>query len=208
MNRIFKLFRKDKNSKFPTSEKENFEEKKQIFDFFQKGKDSYLNNDLNDALLYFDKAFELKFTEYCLKEEANIYDLRGACLERLEFHYDAISDFNKSISLSPNDCDKYFCRSRSKLAILDYEGAVLDIEKAIEVSQVDNEHNKIFNEQAYEQGYKNGAAEFYQLRLQMVKLDLEYDLTEREKIENASSPNEKDFRREFRLTKILPNAQL
>lgn len=171
--------------------KQLFARKKESLDYFEKGEESYFDKDKNQALLYFDKSLASGFAEFFENRLATLYDLRAGCLQELEFHFNAIRDFDKSISLSQNDCNKYFCRSQSKLSILDYEGAVLDLQKAIEVSRIDNEHNRIFNEQANEQGYKNGAADFYQLSLQRAKMDLHSDLENLQKIENATSQEEK-----------------
>ena len=113
------------------------------------------------------------------------------------YDYDAIDDFDESILLSPNDCNKYFSRSLSKLALLHYQGAISDIEQAIEISKIDNEHNRIFNDQAYEQGYTNGAADFYRIYLQRAKMDLDSELENIKTIENATSKEEKKYRQEM-----------
>jgi tetratricopeptide (TPR) repeat protein len=196
MNWFSKLFIK-KSQQNLHADKQQSSRKRESLNYFEKGQEKYFNKEKSEALLYFDKSLEYGFADFFENQATTLYDLRAGCLQELEFHYDAINDYNKSISLSKNDCDKYFCRSRSKLAILDYEGAILDIEKAIEVSMIDNEHNRIFNDQAHEQGYKNGAADFYQLGLQRVKMDLDSELESIQKIKNASSQEEKQYRQDM-----------
>ena len=87
---------------------------------FEKGKQFYLDRQTNEALQHFDIAIENGY-------EGDVYDLRAACLQALGYDYDAIEDFNKAISLSPNDCNKYFSRSVSKRSILDFEGELISV---------------------------------------------------------------------------------
>ena len=45
--------------------------------------------------------------------------------------------------------------------MLDYEGAIRDIKKAIELSKIDNNQNRIYNENATYNGFKNGVLGMY-----------------------------------------------
>ena len=182
MNLLAKLFGTKKNSELSFEEKEQQKRTRDGFDFFQKGHE-----------FYFDKAFESGFVENFPDDASNFYDLRAACLQEFGYDYDAIDDFDISIKLSPNDCNKYFSRSISKNAVLDYEGAILYLQKAIEVSVLDNEHNKTFNEQALEQGFQGGACEYYQLSLVRARMYLEEDLQSVQRIKDSSSQNDKQF---------------
>jgi tetratricopeptide (TPR) repeat protein len=208
MNWLAKLLGKKKTPELSAEEKEKSKRKWDGFDFFQKGRECYLNRQTEEALMNLDKAFENGFAENFPTEATNLYDMRAGCLQELGYDYDAINDFDKSIALSPNDCNKYFSRSISKGAILDLEGAVADLEKAIELSKIDNELNREYNDEAQKQGYKNGAAGMFVMRLAMAKMDLDSEIKDRESIENATTPKEKEFwqntydeRREKRLSR-------
>jgi tetratricopeptide (TPR) repeat protein len=196
MDLLSKLFGNKKKPE-PSAEETQQNKKRESFDFFQKGKEFYFSQRKEAALLHFDKAFESDFIENFPTDAITFYDLRASCLQALGYDYDAIDDFDKSILLAPDDCNKYFSRSLSKLAILDYQGAISDIEQAIEVSKIDNEHNRMFNDQAHEQGYKNGAADFYWTYLQRAKMDLESESEYIKTIENAASKEEKQYRQEM-----------
>lgn len=119
MSLLSKLFGKKKTPEFSAEEKEQQKKKWDGFDFFQKGEECYLNKQTEEALMYFDKAFENGFTDYFLSGATNLYDLRARCLQELGYDYDAINDFDNSIELSSNDCNKYFSRSISKGTVLE-----------------------------------------------------------------------------------------
>ena len=63
------------------------------------------------------------------------YALRAFCLQRLFFDLDAIADFDKAIKISPEDCNLYFGRHESRYEVGNYEGAIDDLKKAIELSR-------------------------------------------------------------------------
>jgi len=156
--------------------------------FFELGKEFYFIKRLpNEGLQYFDKAIANGFEE-------NVFNLRAGCLQELDYHYEAIEDFNKAISLSPNDCNIYFCRSISKNATLDYEGQIADLIKAIELSQVNNEMNRIYNESAKKNNLsKNGILGLFQTSLDGAQMDFDMELEDKERIINASSLESKAF---------------
>ncbi len=88
------------------------------------------------------------------------------------YDYDAIEDFGKAISAYPSDCNLYFSRSISKSAILDFNGEIDDIERAISLSTIDNELNNTYNDEAKQKGYNNSAS-FFRTRLTMAKMNLD-----------------------------------
>ena len=193
MTFLSKLFGNKKAPELSIEEKEQQKRKWDGFDFFQKGQECYLNRQTEEALLYLDKAFESGFTENFASEASNLYDMRAACLQEMGYDYDAIKNLDKSIALSPNDCNKYFSRSISKGAILDYESEVADLEKAIELSKMDTALNREYNDEARKQGYKNGAAGMFEARLLMAKMNLETEMDDRNRIEKAASQKDKQF---------------
>lgn len=129
---------------------------------FEKGKQHYLAEEVKGtgtaqiqlALECFDEAIGLGF------EGGGIHASRGSCLQSLEFHLDAIDDFNKAISLNPQDSNLYFMRSVSKGAAGDLGGRIADLQEALRVSEIENETNKIYHAWAQELGYKNITAKY------------------------------------------------
>lgn len=115
---------------------------------FQAGKKRLINKNDEEALEYFDKAFECGF-------EDEVYENRGICLQALGYDYDAIEDFNKAILNSSNDANLYFLRSISKSSVGDIEGSVDDLSKAAELSKIQNEINTNYNETIKGQGWSS-----------------------------------------------------
>ncbi len=62
--------------------------------------------------------------------------------------------------------------------MLDYEGAIRDIKKAIELSKIDNNQNRIYNENATYNGFKNGVLGMYEIALYGAKSKFQNDLRE------------------------------
>ena len=74
------------------------------------------------------------------------YGDRAFTLQLLNFHYDAIDDFNKAIEeCNCFDSNLYFGRANSKQGIEDYDGAISDLTKALEYSKDDNERNREYS---------------------------------------------------------------
>jgi tetratricopeptide (TPR) repeat protein len=192
MNWLSKLFSKNKKSEYIAEEKTLSKRNWESLDFFSKGKEYYTSKNVSEALLYLDKALEHGFAEDFSYDLHNLYDIRGACLQSLDFHYDAINDFDKSISLEPNNFNKYFSRSVSKGAILDYEGQIADLLTAIRFSKIDNSLNKEYNDQAEMKGYK-GATELLEMQLKMAKMSLESEIKTKERIQNAINEETKEL---------------
>ena len=179
------------------------------FDFLKKGEKCYLNRQTEDALLYFDKAFESAIIVNFATEAGRLYDLRAHCLLQLGYYYDAINDFDKSIALSPDDCNKYFSRSISKGAILDFEGEIADLQTATELSKIDNTLNREYNDEARKDGYTNGVADMFEMRIIGAQMSVDEEIYYKKKIEDASSSKDKLFweelyneRREKKLCRI------
>lgn len=149
------------------------------FDAYEIEKVLFSKRKAKDALQYFDKAIEIGF-----KNE--VFEFRARCVQELDYHYDAIADFDEAIRLSSKDCNLYFSRSVSKGAIKEYIGEISDLKKAVELSKENNELNRIYNDEAEKMGYKNGIAEMFQMRLVSAELDLEFEKEEQKRMINAS----------------------
>jgi len=94
------------------------------FAHLEKGKQLYLSNKFQDALLYLDSAINLGF-------DNGVYIVRGNCLQKLDYHYNAIEDFDKAIEMNPLEFSIYYSRAISKKAILDFTGQIEDLHNAI-----------------------------------------------------------------------------
>lgn len=149
------------------------------YNAYKNGKELYLKRQHNDALYYLDKAIENGF-------EDDVFDLRAGCLQELEYHYEAIADFNKAIVLSPKDCNKYFSRSVSKGAIKDYQGEIDDLRLAIELSKEDSELNRAYDDEAKKIGHRNGITSMLQMRLVSAEMNLEFEENERNRMQSAT----------------------
>ena len=134
---------------------------------YQLGEDLYFQNEIQQALGYFDTAVDSGF------ELASLFAARGNCLQSLQFDLDAIDDFTRAIELEPDDSNVYYMRSISRGAVGDLQGRVDDLNEAIRVAAIPNAANRSHNEFAKERGYANGVAGKYQMDLLRAKLDIE-----------------------------------
>lgn len=146
---------------------------------FEEGKEFFNNKQIKEALNKFDDAIKFGY------ENFKVYELRGWCLEKLEYYYDAVDDFNKAISWVTNDSNLYFIRSLTKSRIKDFKGAVEDLEIAIKISKMDSELNKVYDDEAQKQGYPNSTA-YYEFRLLFAEQLLRSDIKDIEINENSS----------------------
>lgn len=152
---------------------------------FEKGKEYFINRQTAEALKHFDLALEKGYEENFNYNVAELYDMRAACLQELEYHYDSIIDFDKAILLSPQNCNRYFLRSISKRAILDFYGEIDDLNKAIEISKQRSAQNGVYNDEARKTGY-NSAAGMFEFNLTNAETNLISEINTRQRIADAS----------------------
>ena len=147
------------------------------FDAFQKGKDFYFERrgkDFNhkrrmqEALDCFDEAIDCGYVD-----DADVYSMRGGCLQSLNFDLDAIGDFDRAIALEPENSVTFFQRSLSKGSTRDFCGRVSDLQEAIRLAGIDNAYTRSLDAHARETGYKN-SADYYEMQMESAKLDLEW----------------------------------
>ena len=136
------------------------------FHAFEKGK-IHFNNDDQKALDCFDRAIKSGF------EGEGIYGLRAICLQALHFDHDAIDNFNKAISLAPEEANLYFMRSLSRAATGDLTGRVSDLQEAIRLSKIHNKYNEFWNNYAKETGWPS-ATVYYEVDLRGAQEDREF----------------------------------
>lgn len=116
----------------------------------------------------------------------DIYELRGICLQNLEYHYDAINDFDKAIILNSIDCNLYFLRSNSKGRVLLFEEQISDIKKAIELCDLKNPRNMQYSEAAKTLGY-DSIKKLYEASLVSPEYWLEKERRDSEKYSDLNS---------------------
>jgi len=162
LNSIRNLFKK--KSQELTEEDNKFNE---AFNEYQEGKKLYSAKKYQDAIYYFDRAIESGFERYYNE----IYELRAISLQTLQFDLDAIEDFNKAISLAPEDANLFFMRGLSRGATGDFIGSIFDYKEAIRLSKIDNNLNDHWNNYAKETGWTSVSAvyEHHLVRAQMNK---------------------------------------
>ena len=95
---------------------------------------SHFSDETKKALKYFDIAIAKKY--YI----AGVFAKRGNCLHYLGFYFDAIEDYNNALvnNTISNKANIYYMRGISKYMIFDYEGSLMDIEKAIDISKLED----------------------------------------------------------------------
>lgn len=91
---------------------------------FEKGKELYFADQFKEAIIHFDNAISSG-------SHLEAYKLKGNCLQKLDYHYNAIDDFDKAIEENPLDFSNYYSRAVSKKAILDFTGQIEDLHNAI-----------------------------------------------------------------------------
>ena len=125
-----------------------------------KGEKLRRENKLQDALNCFD--ISLKFNPYNLDTFAE----RGKLLQDLNFHKDAIRDFTKIIEDNKSDFSVIYLRGCSYLRFCDFENALADIEKAIELSKLANDRQR---QVAKDKGF-DSLASMYKTSLELLEM--------------------------------------
>lgn len=164
ISRLWVMGKKESNKIEPSEPHQS--DGKWVLDYnsFKQGKELYFKGQLNEALILFDSLIENGYED----KKGEVYDLKACCLQGLNYEYEAIENFNKAIIFSPNDCNRYFSRSISRSAILDFEGEISDLEKAIQLSNDYPKINESYIESAKEQGY-DSLASLFKLRIALSK---------------------------------------
>ena len=135
------------------------------------GTPQHIENQKKEALKLFDKAIEKGYNN------AEVFTLRGSCLNDLGYYFEAINDYDKAIERSPKQgiASNYHMRSLIKDTVLDFQGSLTDIEKAIQLSKLDNDDNEFWNNHAKRTLGFDTATGFYELQRDTIiqKLELE-----------------------------------
>jgi hypothetical protein len=100
---LLRFFKKRATQRLET--KRTAQRWREACDAFQKGKDFYFKKRMQEALGCFDEAIDCGYVD-----DADVYAMRGGCLQSLDFDLDAIDDFDGVIALKPEDCVTLFQR--------------------------------------------------------------------------------------------------
>ena len=130
-------------------------------EFFLRGKEKQKQRDFVGALAFYLKALEVDSNNADWLSEA------GVALFNLDRKEEALDYLNKSAEEEPDNSYRYSSRAYVKGALKDYEGAVLDYQKCIELDPEDSiAHNNIGL--AHEQlGYYQKAKESFEVADEM-----------------------------------------
>jgi tetratricopeptide (TPR) repeat protein len=115
------------------------------------------------ALQCFDKAFNKGY------KTSKLFALRADCLDDQGYYFDAIEDYNKTLSMNPTQgiASSYWKRGIIKHTIFDFEGSRDDLITAITLSKLDNEDNRFWNEHTRSIGFGT-ATELYKWDLEWI----------------------------------------
>ncbi len=127
---------------------------------FKQAKLHYIHKEPLKSIQTANLAFACGFTT------PELYAIRGSALQQLEWHYDAIDDFDKLCALEPEDCNNFFQRAMSKVSVGDQVGFLKDVEEAIRLSQIDSPSTRFHNAGAREMG-RDSVTTMYQFQLRM-----------------------------------------
>ena len=153
----------------------------------ERAKHLYFQNKVQQALHYLDTAIDSGF------EGADVYGMRGGCLQSLHFDLDAIDDFTKAIEFDPEDSNNYFMRSISRGAVGDLQGRIDDLNEAIRLAGIDSSSTRSHNSHARENGYKDGIAAMYQMEKMHANLDLQQQAFDERRLQGPAASLGPDF---------------
>lgn len=172
-------------SKFKSSPSENTTSSNSPDNYksYEEGVKLFINDNFEDALICFDNA--IKSGSY----KQNVFEFRGICLQKLQYHYDAINDLNKAISFFTDDCNLFYIRHISYTAIADPIKANSDIERAIELSRLKTDKNRSYNISAINMGHSS-LTKMYEIYAMSLQVILDRLNNYNEQLENASSIEE------------------
>jgi tetratricopeptide (TPR) repeat protein len=149
---------------------------------FKKGEDFLSKKQMQEALECFDEAIDCGYVD-----NADVYAVRGSCLQSLDYDLDAIDDFDRAIVLQPENSLTFYMRSISKTATGDIRGCVSDLQEAIRLADVDNIHTRGLDVHARETGYKD-SVHYYRLQMDSAKIRLdEFESYKREYYEKRAN---------------------
>lgn len=100
-------------------------------EYFAAGMAKVKENDLEKAVELFTKVLELDATD------ANALSQRAVCYLNMEKYDLSMFDMNLAIEHDPDYAFRYQCRGYLKARLQDFEGAVADYEKAVELEPED-----------------------------------------------------------------------
>ena len=106
---------------------------------FAKAQDCYDRKEFRIALQYLNETIFLSFS-LPKKFISDSYELRGIIKMNLNQYIGSVIDFNKAINLSPRNASLYFYRYLSHSVLSQYDEAIADCKKLIELEPHESIH--------------------------------------------------------------------
>jgi TPR repeat protein len=132
------------------------------------GSPEWRENQHKEALGYFDGAIAKGY------DAAEVFSLRGNCLNNLGFYFDALEDYNKAIQRRPNNANDYFLRGMIKDSLFDFEGSFADLKEAVRLPKLDNDDNRSGDNYMRTLGWDSATA-FYEFHLDWAKDKIDHE---------------------------------
>ena len=107
---------------------------------FAKAQDCYERKEFRIALQYLNETIFLSFS-LPKKFISDTYELRGIIKMNLNQYMGRVIDFNKAIYLSPRNASLYFYRYLSHSVLSQYDEAIADCKKLIELEPHERIHH-------------------------------------------------------------------
>ena len=127
----------------------NLGDKVKGYEYYLLGKDFYEKKQDEKAIEGLIKALKLGYND------ADLFCILGHSLQLLGKNDQALPFLNESIKLFPYNCNTFFIRSFAKQGSKDFDGAIADLERAVEISEYDNDMNNGFHEGARTLGWES-----------------------------------------------------
>ena len=151
----FKNFKRESKENQEDNNKSNTNEELQnkVKTFFEKARELYISKKYNEAISLIDGEKSMIPTEFKYGWEY-IYGIRGNCNYFQNKYFEAISDYNISLNNSTKESpNTLFYRALCKSNVNDYNGAIADYEKLIQIG-ADGKGNiydlaTVYNNKAY-----------------------------------------------------------
>jgi len=125
---------------------------------FQKGLESYENNNVDEAISYFEKVLEID------PNHVDALSNRGGLLSTIGKHDEALSDLNKAIEIEPNHVRALINKGILLAFLNQTDSAIFSLDKALEIEPDNIE--ALRNRAVYfvfQENYADAVTEFYKI---------------------------------------------
>jgi len=125
---------------------------------FQKGMESYKNNNVDEAISYFEKVLEID------PNHVDALSNRGGLLSTIGKNDEALSDLNKALEIEPNHVRALINKGLLLAFLNQTDGAIFSLDKALEI-EPDN-IKALRNRAIYfvsQENYKDAVTDFFKI---------------------------------------------